>query len=206
MAKESKRQIQKEITRGKIIDATQKLMLEKGFNATSIDEVCALAGITKGALFYHFKNKEELAKAVASSFTEMMFSRMEDAPFTRHDDPLEQVYGYLDFVIGMSREPSLANGCLLGNLAQEIHDSHPGLNSHCHECFKEWAAKLTQMLTAAKEKYASDKPWSPESIAEHYIAVYEGAAILAKAKGDIALIETHILHFKKYIQSLFEIS
>ena len=49
--------------RERILYATTTLLLDRGYGATSIDEICRVAGVTKGGLFYHFDSKEKLVSA-----------------------------------------------------------------------------------------------------------------------------------------------
>src|SRR3546814_3866070 len=57
-------------TRERIMDIAEESMLHKGFSATSIEELVEAAGITKSGFFYHFKDKNDLARAIVSRFVE----------------------------------------------------------------------------------------------------------------------------------------
>src|SRR6478609_10907356 len=57
-------------TRERVLDVAEAAVLEKGFAATSIEEVIAEVGITKSGFFYHFKDKNELAKALLVRYVE----------------------------------------------------------------------------------------------------------------------------------------
>ena len=83
--------------RQKLIDAALALIRAKGYAATSVDELCARAGVTKGAFFHHFKSKNELAVAAADHWSAMTGALFAAAPYHRHADPLDRVLGYLDF-------------------------------------------------------------------------------------------------------------
>ena len=52
--------------RTKLLDAALAVIRGKGFAATSVDELCQAAGVTKGAFFHHFHTKEELGVAAAA--------------------------------------------------------------------------------------------------------------------------------------------
>ncbi|MCQ4086376.1 TetR/AcrR family transcriptional regulator [Saccharibacillus sp. JS10] len=56
----NKKQIQSEQTRKKIAEAARNLFVQKGYKATSIEEITAATGSSKGNLYYHFKSKEGL--------------------------------------------------------------------------------------------------------------------------------------------------
>jgi TetR/AcrR family transcriptional repressor of nem operon len=49
-------------TKRKLVEAGIKLVRAQGYNATTVDDICAAAGVTKGGFFHYFKSKEELAK------------------------------------------------------------------------------------------------------------------------------------------------
>src|SRR5882672_5599069 len=84
-------------TKRKLVDAGVNLMRSRGFNATTVDEVCAAAGVTKGGFFHYFKSKGDLAAAALTRFHEQRARKSADAPFRRLGDPLERVFGRLDF-------------------------------------------------------------------------------------------------------------
>jgi AcrR family transcriptional regulator len=83
-------------TRDRLLDAAEAAILEKGFAATSIDELIAAVGITKNGFFYHFKDKSELAKALLVRYVEREDTLFNDL-FRRADeldeDPLHLVQG-----------------------------------------------------------------------------------------------------------------
>src|SRR5712692_787399 len=189
-------------TKQKLLDAAEELMLAKGYTATSVDEVCEAAGLTKGSFFHYFEGKEHLGRLVAERFFSSRKQLFQSAPFRQKKDPLDRVYGYVDFLIDMSRDPMAATGCLLGTFVQELSETHPKIRSVCAACFGEQAEFLKQDLEQAKAKYAPRARWSTQSLAEHLIAVVQGAIILAKAKQDRKVIEASLLHLREYLKCL----
>src|SRR5215472_1894209 len=106
------------LTKQKLLDAARELMLAKGYTATSVDEICEAAGLTKGSFFHYFEGKEHLGRVVAERFYSAMQERMRTAPFRQKQDPLDRVIGYVDFLIDKARNPN-TKGCLLGTFVQE---------------------------------------------------------------------------------------
>jgi TetR/AcrR family transcriptional repressor of nem operon len=187
----------------KLLDAAQLLMLAKGFTATSVDEICETAGLSKGSFFHYFESKEHLGKEVLGRYWFSVQQLVKEGAFRQKTDPLQRIYGYVDFVIVMANGGLLNQGCLVGTFAQELSDTHPEIRSECARCFDQWAKAITRDLVAAKAKYAPKERFSPQSVAEHFIAVLEGSLILAKAKQDMGLVEKNLRHFKRYLKSLF---
>lgn len=190
-------------TKQKLLAAAQKLMLAKGYPATTLDEICVAARVTKGSFFHYFADKEDLGKAVLDYFVGDLFQAVRTAPFHAKRDPLARVYGYVDFVIKINKDPSTTPGCLLGSFAQDISETHPKIRLQCERYFDRWAQALKQDLDEAKKKYAPQARFDTQSLAEHFIAVAEGALILAKVKQDKKIVEKQLRHFKSYLQGLF---
>src|SRR5262249_36502545 len=148
----------------KLLDAAQELMLSKGFTATSVDDICQTAGLTKGSFFHYFEGKEHLGRVVAERYAATMRQLFQSAPFHHKKDPLDRVYGRVDFLIALFRRPESARGCLLGTLVQELSDSHPTIRSVCARCFDDASASFMDDLEAARAKYAPRARWSAQSL------------------------------------------
>jgi TetR/AcrR family transcriptional repressor of nem operon len=190
------------LTKQRLLDSAQELMLSKGYTDTSVDEICAAAELTKGSLFHYFEGKEELGKAVAERFIARMRETFQSAPFRGKADPLERVFGYIDFLVEKARSP-MTKGCLLGTFVQELSQTHPKIRLVCAAGFEGQAQSLQQDLEEAKAKYTPRARWNSRSLAEHVISVAQGAIILAKAKQDRKVIEDSLEHVRQYLKCVF---
>lgn len=190
-------------TKERLLEAAQELMLAQGFVATTVDEICAASGLTKGSFFHYFKSKEDLGQAVLDRFCGARLAVLQQGPFSKKRDPLDRVYGWIDFAIEMSKSPLAEKGCLLGNFAQELSDTHPAIRSQCAQRFADWAKLLKQDLDEAKANYLPKSKLDTQGLAEHFIAVLEGALILGKARQDMGVVGKSLRHFKRYLESLF---
>src|SRR5437660_2207426 len=70
-------------TKRKLLSAAEKLILKKGFTATTVDDICGVAGLTKGSFFHYFENKDELGKAVLAHSMENRRRMLESAPYVK---------------------------------------------------------------------------------------------------------------------------
>jgi len=191
-------------TKEKLLDAAQQLMLAKGYGATTVDEICETAGLTKGSFFHYFKNKEALGTAVLDTFVGANQQAVANAPFRNRPDSLERVYGYVDLIIEMAQSPMAQQGCLLGNFAQELSQTNATMQQACSRHFNEWAEVFQRDLDEAKAEYASGAAFDTRSVAEHLIAVLQGSFILAKSLQDPQIVARNLRHFKLYLENLFE--
>ena len=80
-------------TKRKLVEAGVRLMREKGYNATTVDDICHAAGVTKGAYFHYFDSKEDIAKAALQEFSQGRSEELVNAPFRKLADPLDRIYG-----------------------------------------------------------------------------------------------------------------
>ena len=186
-----------------MLEAAQRLMLAKGFTATSVEEICAAAELTKGSFFHYFRSKEELGKAVLDYFMASMFQSLRDSPHFQHSDPLSRIYGYIDFMIEVSRDPERSSGCLLGNFAQVLSDTHPDIRVLCAHHFSRWAGILKHELDAAVAGLPRQSGVDTQVLAEHFIALFEGSLTLAKTRQDFGIIERNLRNYQQYLKSIF---
>jgi len=189
--------------RSKLLEAAIAIIRQKGYAATSVDELCAWAGVTKGAFFHHFPSKDALAVAAANHWSELSDALFAAAPYHRFDDPLDRVLGYIDFRKALLRGDVAEFTCLAGTMLQEAYLTHPDIRHACDACIGGHAAKLESDIAEAMKLYQLGTPWAAESLALHTQAVLQGAFILAKAKGSPAVVEASIDHLRRYIELLF---
>ncbi len=191
-------------TKGKLFDAAKGLMLSKGYPATTVDEICEAAGVTKGSFFHYFDSKEDLGKELLDCCGGTMEAGFKNAAFHQEKDPLKRIHLYLDSVIQCSRDRNNPKGCLIGTLAQELSDVYPDIRSSCAKYFSKWADCLTADLNAAKGKHLRHLTFDSRSLADHLISILEGSFILAKTYQDSRIVEENLKHFRRYLDSLFK--
>jgi TetR/AcrR family transcriptional repressor of nem operon len=188
-----------------LLNAALKLIRQKGYDATAVEDLCREAGVTKGAFFHHFKSKEALAVAATEYWTEVTGQVFASAPYQLVEDPLDRLLAYVDFRAQLLEGRTLAEcTCLLGTLAQEKFETSPAIRDACFAGIDAHAETVAGMMEAAKERHAPDAAWSPESLALYTQAVIQGAFVLAKAKNDVRVAADMIEHLRRYIVLLFQ--
>lgn len=102
----AKRQAERsEATRSALIDAARKLFAAQGFAATPIEEIVARAGVTRGALYHHFRDKEELFRAVVEAVQESLMEGVSRA--ARGGDPWQRLLAGCRAFLGACLEPEI---------------------------------------------------------------------------------------------------
>ena len=189
--------------RKKLLDAALSAIRTKGYSATTIDELCAEAGVAKGSFFHHFKTKEALAVTVAEYWSDTTGALFAAAPYHRHADPLDRVLGYIDFrkAILAGRVPEFT--CLVGTMVQEVYATHPEIRDACDASISGHAAAVEADIAEAMKRHGIRADWTARSLALHTQAVLQGAFILAKAKGSADIAAATVDHLRRYVELLF---
>ncbi|MCA3264091.1 MAG: TetR/AcrR family transcriptional regulator [Telmatospirillum sp.] len=189
--------------RDKILDAALSVIRTKGYSATTVDDLCAAAGVTKGAFFHHFESKDALGVAAANHWSAMTGGFFASAPYHGHADPLDRVLAYLDFRrdILLGTLPEFT--CLVGTMVQEVHQTSPAIAAACDASISAHAETIEADIADAMKRYGIAADWTAKGLALHTQAVLQGAFILAKAKGGPAVAAESIRHLKRYVGFLF---
>ena len=190
-------------TRAKLLEAAVALIRTRGYSATTVDELCAAAGVTKGAFFHHFKSKEALGVAAADHWSETTGALFADAPYHDHADPLDRILSYVEFRKALLSGSVPEFTCLVGTMVQETYETTPAIRDACDRSISGHAATLEADIEAAIRDREMAPEWTAESLALHTQAVLQGAFILAKAKGGAGIAADSVAHLRRYIEMLF---
>ncbi len=190
-------------TQERLLDMAIGLMLEKGYTATSIAEVCEAAGVTKGGFFHYFSDKEALAVAAIGRFVAAKRVRIQSAPFQSERDPLDRLFGALDFILAQGADPKTPKSCLLGNFIQELSATHPRIREECNQCFIQGTAMYKAWFDEAVSMHRPKPAPDTQELADYLVATLQGTLILYKASGDLTLFTKNVAHYKTYVRGLF---
>ena len=194
-------------TRSTILDAAESLILEQGFAGSSIEDIIARAGITKGTFFYHFDSKAKLGYALVTRFAELDRANLEEKMARAEGlsrDPLQQ---FLIF-IGLMREmmEGLTEpypGCLYAAYVYESELFDARTMKVVRDALQGWRDVLAPKIRQIIERYPPRRPVDPDSLADMLTVVFEGAFIVSKVMGEPDLVARQLDHFRDYIEFLF---
>lgn len=195
-------------TRERILDIMEASVLEKGFGATSIEEVIAEAGITKSGFFYHFHNKNELAREILQRYMQRDDALFDDV-FSRGrelvDDPLHAfLVGLKLLAETMSDMPQANPGCLVATYSYQENLFDREVRELNRHIVFHWRARFRGHLEAILEHYEPREQFELDAMADMVSAVIEGGLVLVRATGDRKILPDQIMLLRSYVKLLFE--
>jgi TetR/AcrR family transcriptional regulator, transcriptional repressor for nem operon len=189
-------------TRRRLLDAARDVVRAKGYSATSVDDICTAAGVTKGSFFHYFASKEQMGIAAIEQFGAMAAALFASAPYRKLPDPRDRLLGYVDFRASLLHGDIAQFTCLFGTSVQEVYATHPDIRAACDRGMSAHVTELVRDIAAAKRRYAPDAPWSANSLGYFMQAVLQGGFIFAKAKQSPEVAIECLKHLRRYLVTL----
>lgn len=190
----------------RLLEAARDIIRTKGFAATTVDDLCRAADVTKGAFFHHFAGKDALGVAAADYWAETTTDFFAAAPYHAPADPLDRILAYVAFRKAIILGEIAEFTCLVGTLAQEVYSSTPAIRDACARSIFGHTATLEADIEAARLERGIVSDWTAESLARHTQAVIQGGFVLAKAGNDRELARESLDHLDRYIRHLFHVT
>lgn len=206
MPRQTKQSPERGLARTRLLEAARDIIRAKGFAATTIDDLCRAADVTKGAFFHHFRSKDALGVAVAEFWDETTSDFFAAAPYHAPADPLERVLAYVAFRKAIIAGDLIEFTCLVGTMAQEVYATSHDIRGACGRSIFGHASTLEADIKAAREERGLAGDWTAESLARHTQAVIQGAFVLAKAGNDPEFARESLDHLDRYIRHLFHVT
>lgn len=199
--------VRKDSARERLMDLAETAVLEKGFAATSIEELIAAAGITKSGFFYHFKSKGELARAILERYLERDAEILNDL-FRRadelNDDPLHGfLVGLKMFAEMMANLPGVHPGCLTASFCYQERLFDREIQDLNRTGVLRWRRRFRERLELIKERYPPRVEVDLDALADMAAAIVDGGITLSKNLKDPALLPQQVLLYRQFIRAVF---
>jgi TetR/AcrR family transcriptional repressor of nem operon len=194
-------------TRERILETSEALVLSQGYAGTSIDDILAATGLTKGAFFHHFADKAELGRAIVERYAARDFALFEEwsqRADRLSDDPLERTLIFLrlfeEFLDGLAEPPI---GCVFASYTYEAGKFGPEMRAYIQDRLKLWQALYQAKFSALLAARKAARPTSAEALAEMIVALIEGGFVLGNAYRDRHFLQRQSAQFRAYLELLF---
>jgi TetR/AcrR family transcriptional repressor of nem operon len=197
-------------TRDRILDAAQRIVLERGFAGTSVDAVLAEASVTKGGFFHHFPTKQALGLALVERYAAVDLQVLDDfmaGAEASADDPAEQLIAFVRrFEEAVVELAAVQPGCLFGSFVYERELAAPGTEEIIVHSIQTWRDRLLGKLEEAAETHPTAIDVDLPSLANQIFTTFQGGFILARAMHEPDHLRRQLAHVRQYLELLFALA
>ena len=196
-------------TRTRILESAERLVMERGFAATSVDEVIAESSSSKGAFFHHFPTKNDLGRALVARYAAADIEHLETfmaAAEAETDDSAGQVVAFVrrfeeaaDEIV--AEQPS----CLYVSFIYDRQLSQDGTTDMIVDAIVAWRDLLRAKLQAAADRHPLRRDIDLEDLANHVFVTFEGAFILARSLRDPSHMRRQLRLLRQSLEALLDV-
>jgi TetR/AcrR family transcriptional repressor of nem operon len=196
-----------ERTRTRIMDLAYESVIRKGFAATSIEELVEAAGITKSGFFYHFRDKNDLARALIERYVaenEAFLDSLTSRARELSDDPLHAYLIFLKlFAEAMSAEFQQHPGCLVAIITFQDQAFDRFVSARNTEGVLAWRGRFTAWLEEIAALYPPRAAVDLGVLADNALMYTYGGAMLSKVMAEPGLLARQILFYRETVRVMF---
>jgi len=194
-------------TREKLLEVAEQAVLEKGFAATSIDELISAVGITKSGFFYHFSDKSELAKALLQRYIDGEETLLDDLfrrAYELNDDPLHGfLVGLKMFAEMMADLPEGHPGCLIAAYCYQENLFNQDVRDLNQTAMLEWRRRFRKQFDLIAERYPPKIDVDFDALADMISALVDGGIIVSKATRDKNVLLQQVMLYRDFVRAIF---
>lgn len=196
-------------TRDRILDAAERLVLQRGFAGMTVDAVIEAAPTSKGSFFHHFASKDDLGRALVDRYARTDADALDTflrAAEEETDDPAEQLVAFIRLFEEAAEGLTLQQpGCLFVSFLYARDQVDPRTHQIIVESIELWRSRVSSRLRMAARFHPPAVDVDLTSLADHVFTVFEGGFILARATGDSGALGAQLAHLRRYLALLFDV-
>jgi AcrR family transcriptional regulator len=194
-------------TRERILALAEASVLEKGFAATSIEELISGAGITKSGFFYHFRDKGALAKCLLQRYLdreEAILDEIIARSEALHEDPLHSFLIALKMFAELMQDlPKTHPGCLVASFCYQENLFSAEVRELNRAGVLRWRRKFRGQIAKIAERYPPRLDVDLDALADMLSAVVDGGIIMSKVVQDKDVLPKQVLLFREFVRAIF---
>jgi TetR/AcrR family transcriptional repressor of nem operon len=187
-------------TRDRLVEAGLYLFWLHGYAATGIAEILSRAKANAGSFYHFFKTKEELLLAVLELYVQSLEPVVVQPVLGQIADPIERVFGILDFYRRNLLATGCTYGCPIGRLALEIPEEQFRVHKRLADNFDGWTAAVEKCLADARERFPEST--NLKTLSKFVLTVMEGGVMQSRAHRDVAPFDASVEHLREYFRLL----
>lgn len=191
-----------EATRYNILQKAFELIYTKGYQVTSIDDILATTQVTKGAFYYHFKNKDEMGLAIINEILKPALAEGFITPLMKKEDPLEAIYDLMYNLLMKNEFMKVEYGCPAANFTQEMTPWNDAFSKELNDLTKQWIKVMSSVIEKGKKNgYVRDDVNAKEATM-FVMSGYWGIRNFGKLANSKKVYLPYLKQLKAYLDSL----
>ena len=168
----------------KLLEEGARLIYEKGYNATGVKDIVDAAGVPKGSFYTYFPSKEDFTVQAIKYYSGLQQGGpLEDKSLA----PLERIRKFFDGIIKYLETVELKQGCMVGNMCQEMADHNEAIRKTVEAMFVDQEKKMMKCLQEAREQ--GQLSGDPEKLAAFIQNSWQGHLLRMKSSRNIQVFE-----------------
>ena len=175
---------------------------QQGFRAVSLDAILRDTGVTKGALYHHFPNKQALGYAVVDEVVAGILQTVWIDPVVNSDDPVTALQDIIRLTGENMSLDELKLGCPLNNLSQEMSALDEGFRLRLDKIYENWRTSLSAALENGINRNTVVSNIDPDTTAAFLVAALEGCIGMAKNAQSMRILDRCGAGILSYLESL----
>ena len=190
-----------EETRQTIIEKAAVIFNKNGYQRTTMSTLTEALGLTKGAIYGHFTDKDALAVEAFRYNAQSIADRLR-RELRPCKGPVEKLRTYARAFPDIYEEIAVNGGCPILNTATDADDAHPRLHEEVRKVLTAWEGWLIAMVNSGKENGVVRNETDAHQFAANFMALIEGGILLAKTIGDKKYLECSVKHIDQLIDQM----
>ncbi|WP_428740981.1 TetR/AcrR family transcriptional regulator [Tenacibaculum sp.] len=189
-------------TRATILQQAFELIYQKGYQSTSIDEIIATTKVTKGAFYYHFKNKNEMGFALIKEVIQPKTIDISISFLSSSVNPSNALYKMIENLLLNNSTLTIEYGCPLGNLVQEMSPINNDFKKILEEVKNLWLKAITTFIKNGQDNNTIANHFNAEEVTEFIISSYWGVRNLGKLDTTNKTYTNYLKQLKFYLKGI----
>lgn len=189
-------------TRLTILQKAFELIYAKGYQTTSIDDILANTQVTKGAFYYHFKNKDDMGMAILNELLRPTLIQSFIQPLQADENPLRAIYNLMYHLLMENDFLKVEYGCPASNLTQEMTPWNAEFTKALNGITHDWETAMEAAIEKGKENGAVKQSVHARQLTLFVLSGYWGIRNLAKAENSRAPYLHYLKELKNYLDTL----
>lgn len=182
----------KATTKEVLLDAGRKAFLERGYNHAGIESILQSAGVPKGSFYHYFESKEEFGIEVLNQFAALVGSELDRYLNDPSVPPTERLRRHGESVCSRLEDHQCRNGCLVGNLSQEMADQNEAFRARLDEILRDWRDRYANCLEEARSRGEIPAEIVATDLADFWLSGWQGAILRSKTSRTTAPLRTFL--------------